>query len=133
VFTLSASRAVSVSDTVLFSNNTAACCYVSNGLSISAACVDVDGNTGTAGECCTAGSYSDGQHCKLCSDELACEGTVGANTSTLQLASGLWRASDRTLTVYNCLNSDACSGGVGLTTSTDSYCATGYKGPCECR
>jgi predicted outer membrane repeat protein len=120
-----------------FSGNSAFCCYAQSFANqtrpAGTACSDIDSRVTQLSDCCAAGSYSDGERCKLCSDELACEDIVGANTSTLQLASGLWRASSRTLTVYNCLNSDACSGGVALTSSTDSYCATGYKGPCECR
>jgi predicted outer membrane repeat protein len=145
VFTLSTtstSQALQIiGNTVQFSNNTASCCYANNGLNSSAVqytlagtsettCLDVDGNTGISNECCLEGYYSNGEKCQLCTDELTCSDTIGATTSTLSLAAGLWRTSTDTLTVYSCLNSNACSGGIALT-STDDYCATGYKGPCK--
>jgi predicted outer membrane repeat protein len=145
LFTLSTSTTTQtlqiVGNTVLFSNNTASCCYANNGLNSSAVqytiagtstttCLDVDGNTGITNECCLEGYYSNGEKCQLCTDELTCSNTIGATTSTLSLAAGLWRTSTVTLTVYDCLNSDACSGGIALS-SIDDYCATGYKGPCK--
>jgi predicted outer membrane repeat protein len=127
-----------VADTVVFSNNTAACCYVHNKVvtdvyTTSTSCVNFAGGIGDGSEeCCPANYYSDGEHCQLCTTELTCAGTVGADTSTVAIANGLWRASTASLLTYSCWNADACVGGVVATsTSTDDYCAAGYKGPCK--
>jgi predicted outer membrane repeat protein len=120
-----------IADTVHFSSNTAACCYANNGgISSSTSCINVDGNRVGANECCLAKYYSDGEHCQLCTKELTCAGIIGANTSTVVLPSGVWRASTTSLKTYSCWNSNACLGGVAAK-STDDYCATGYKGPCK--
>jgi predicted outer membrane repeat protein len=133
IFTYSELRALDISNTTSFLDSRASCCYVDSGLKLttSTSCIDIDGASGDVIECCSKGYYSNGEHCKLCTDELQCDGVVGANISTLQVASGLWRTSCVTLKTYQCFNSDACSGGVAVT-STDGYCATGYKGPCKC-
>jgi hypothetical protein len=117
-----------------YDNNTAYCCYAkeftSHPRAVGTTCIDIDYRVNILSECCPAGTFSNGEKCQLCTDELTCSNTTGATTSTLSLAAGLWRTSTDTLTVYSCLNSDACSGGIALT-STDDYCATGYKGPCK--
>jgi predicted outer membrane repeat protein len=133
IFTYSEMKALDISDSTSFINSTSSCCYVASGLKLtsSASCIDIDGSTGDVLECCSKGYYTNGEHCKLCTDELTCSGVVGANISTLQVASGLWRTSSTTLRTYQCYNSAACSGGVAIT-NTNGYCATGYKGPCKC-
>jgi predicted outer membrane repeat protein len=121
-----------IADTVMFRNNTAVCCYANNGgISTSTSCLNVDSRSGTgANECCLAKYYSDGKNCQLCTKELTCDNIIGANTSTVAVASGLWRASTTSLKTYSCWNSAACIGGAAVR-STNDYCATGYKGPCK--
>jgi predicted outer membrane repeat protein len=123
-----------LSDTVSFSNNTAFCCYAkassTHTTTANSTCVDVAYQESAISECCAANAYSDGEHCQLCTTELSCAGIVGANTSTVVLPSGVWRASTASSKTYTCWNSDACIGGVAFKT-TDDYCATGYKGPCK--
>jgi predicted outer membrane repeat protein len=117
-----------------FSGNTAYCCYAklyTDHTRVSdSTCTDVDYRENVLSECCAAGTFSDSKNCQLCNSELTCDDVVGANISTLQVASGLWRTSSVTLKTYQCFNAGACSGGVAVT-STDGYCATGYKGPCK--
>eukprot|EP00953_Heterococcus_sp_UTEX-ZZ885_P004358 2861-Heterococcus_DN1.PRE.1 len=121
-----------LSDTVIFKGNTAFCCYAkahaTHTATANSTCVDLAYQETQISECCAADAYSDGEHCQLCTSELTCAGIVGANTSTLVLPSGVWRASITSTKTYSCWNSDACTGGVA-STSTDSYCAPGYKGP----
>jgi predicted outer membrane repeat protein len=130
----SAAAAV-LSDTVVFSGNTAFCCYAkassTHTSTANSTCVDIAYQESAISECCAANTYSDGKHCQLCTTELTCAGTVGANTSTVVLPSGVWRASTTSTKTYTCWNSDACIGGVA-SKSTDNYCAKGYKGPCKC-
>jgi predicted outer membrane repeat protein len=127
-------QAATLSDTVLFSNNTAFCCYAkssgSHTTTITSTCVDIAYQETAISECCAANAYSDGINCRLCTAELTCAGIVGANTSTVVLPKGVWRASTTSFTTYSCWNADACVGGVART-STDDYCAAGYKGPCK--
>jgi hypothetical protein len=137
IFAYAPSNGLTVADvagTVVFSNNTAACCYVFNKITgTTASCEDVAGGIADGSEeCCPADYYNDGENCQLCTAELTCAGTVGATTSTVAIANGLWRASTASLQTYSCWNADACVGGVVATsTSTDDYCADGYKGPCK--
>jgi predicted outer membrane repeat protein len=123
-----------LSDTVVFSNNTAFCCYAkalsTHTTTANSTCVDIAYQENAISECCAANTYSDGNHCQLCTTELICAGIVGANTSTVVLPNGVWRASTTSLKTYTCWNSDACIGGVAVR-STNDYCATGYIGPCK--
>eukprot|EP00953_Heterococcus_sp_UTEX-ZZ885_P041488 21163-Heterococcus_DN1.PRE.3 len=129
-FTFALKNEFVIADTVLFTNNTAACCYVQGGIiSSSGTCMDVTGGSGDgADECCLANYYSDGEHGQLCTTELTCAGIVGASSSTVAVATGLWRATITSSKTYSCWNADACIGGVAAS-STDGYCAVGYKGP----
>jgi predicted outer membrane repeat protein len=131
IFTFALKNKFVIADTVVFTNNTAACCYLQGGIiSSSGTCMDVTGGSGDgADECCLANYYSDGEHCQLCTAELTCAGTVGANSSTVAVANGLWRATITASKTYSCWNADACIGGVAAS-STDGYCAIGCKGPC---
>jgi predicted outer membrane repeat protein len=123
-----------VSDTVVFSGNTAFCCYAkahaTHSTTANSTCVDLAYQETQISECCAAGAYSDGEHCQLCTNELTCDNIIGAATSTVVLPSGVWRASTTSSKTYTCWNSDACVGGAA-STSTDDYCAAGYKGPCK--
>ena len=56
----------------------------------------------------------------------------GATKALLPVQEGFWRSSQESLVVYECLNLKACAGGTGVS-SSDEYCADGYKGPCECQ
>lgn len=51
----------------------------------------------------------------------------GTTVASLSLQQGYYRTSDKSRVVRECFNENACRGG----TDVDSYCATGYKGPCE--
>lgn len=47
---------------------------------------------------------------------------------TLNIDAGYWRATNTSEEILACYNPEACSGGQ---TGADSFCASGYKGPCE--
>jgi hypothetical protein len=141
-----------------FVNNTAACCYTSGYGSklhndATATCIDAD--TGeNRGDCCYNGQYSDGTRCIACIAGADCS-TVGSTLATLPLTAGFWRASDATTDVRECWLAAACVGTVhnasaattAVSTSRrrrttgsilaasqfdgNTYCAKGYKGPCE--
>jgi hypothetical protein len=131
VFTLSRVRAV-ITDSS-FSNSSASCCYANAAAHASTvSCVDVDSSSsiGRGSECCSSDYYINAGRCVQCSYELACA-SVGTNTATLQLAAGLWRPRLEDTTVFECYNTDACKGGVALTSSAQ-YCTAGYTGPCKC-
>jgi predicted outer membrane repeat protein len=123
-----------LSDTVRFYSNTAFCCYAKTSAvhttTANSTCVDIAYRETPISECCPVGVYSDGTNCQLCTKELTCAGIVGANTSTVILPEGTWRASTTSTRTYSCWNSDACTGGVAAA-STDDYCTKGYKGPCK--
>jgi predicted outer membrane repeat protein len=108
IFTFAPRNEFVVANTVVFNYNTASCCYANNeGISVNTSCTNVDGSSGTgANECCLAKYYSDGEHCQLCTAELACDSIVGANTSTVVLPRKLWRARTTSLKTYSCWNSD---------------------------
>jgi hypothetical protein len=141
-----------------FTNNTAACCYTSgygsklhDNATAAATCTDAD--TGeNRGDCCYDGQYSDGTRCIACIAGADCS-IVGSTLATLPLTAGFWRASDATTDVRECWLAAACVGTVHDTTAAttaagasrhttgsmlaalhfddNTYCATGYKGPCE--
>ena len=48
--------------------------------------------------------------------------------STLVINKGYYRTSNRSTDIRECFYKKACHGG----RDADRYCATGYKGPCEC-
>jgi len=52
----------------------------------------------------------------------------GLTLETLSIDGGYWRTTAESDNILACHNPDACSGGQ---TGTDSFCASGYKGPCE--
>jgi predicted outer membrane repeat protein len=121
-------------------NNTAGCCYAA-GYGINAStinnaagngtnnCADID--SGTDRQCCVIGEYSNGTDCIRCPDGFACT-VVGLTVTTLPVMPGYWRESITQITVRECWNEKACSGGVAnVTNASDSYCAAGYKGPCK--
>jgi predicted outer membrane repeat protein len=132
IFTNAPDNEILIADTVVFSNNTASCCYANNKvISNGTSCVNVAGGIGDGSEeCCAKQFYSDGEHCQSCTNELTCAGIVGANTSTVVLPTKLWRASTLSTKTYSCWNADACVGGAAVR-SVDDYCAAGYKGPCK--
>ena len=52
----------------------------------------------------------------------------GSTLETLNIEGGYWRATITSKKILACYNPNACSGG---RTGTDSFCASGYDGPCE--
>lgn len=52
----------------------------------------------------------------------------GLALEALNIDEGYWRASPESVIILACYNADACSGGE---TGADSFCASGYQGPCE--
>ena len=54
----------------------------------------------------------------------------GATLASLPIREGYWRSSLESLEIRECLHSDACAGATEVS-SSDGYCADGYKGPCE--
>jgi predicted outer membrane repeat protein len=121
-------------------NNTAGCCYAA-GYGINAStinnaagngtnkCADID--SGTDRQCCIIGEYSNGTDCIRCPDGFACT-VVGLTVTTLPVIPGYWRESITQITTQECWNENACSGGVcNVRSTSDSYCAAGYKGPCK--
>jgi hypothetical protein len=76
-----------LSATVVFSGNTAFCCYakasITRTTTANSTCVDIAYRETPISECCPVDAYSDGEHCQQCTSELTCAGTVGANTSTV--------------------------------------------------
>ncbi|CAN0566941.1 unnamed protein product, partial [Laminaria digitata] len=54
----------------------------------------------------------------------------GATKALLPIQRGYWRSSRESLVVHECLQSEACLGATEVS-SSDDYCADGYRGPCE--
>lgn len=54
----------------------------------------------------------------------------GATLASLPVRAGYWRESKESRTIHSCVYSGACAGATQVATSND-YCASGYKGPCE--
>ena len=54
----------------------------------------------------------------------------GATKALLPIKPGYWRSNQQSLTVIECLHLDACVGATEVS-SSDGYCAEGYRGPCE--
>eukprot|EP00903_Cladosiphon_okamuranus_P020452 g18772.t1 len=52
----------------------------------------------------------------------------GATLASLPLREGYWRSSRQSEVIHSCLHSEACAGGTQVS-SSDDYCAEGYKGP----
>ncbi|CAB1096488.1 unnamed protein product [Ectocarpus sp. CCAP 1310/34] len=52
----------------------------------------------------------------------------GLTLETLDIHGGYWRATSESDKILACYNTDACTGGQ---TGADSFCASGYMGPCE--
>jgi hypothetical protein len=127
-------QAAVLSGTVVFSNNTAFCCYAkaspAHTTTAHSSCVDIAYAEKAVSECCASNTYSDGTNSQSCTAELTCAGVIGADTSAVKLPEGSWRASITSTITYKCWNSDACIGGAA-TMSTDDHCAVGYKGPCK--
>ena len=74
--------------------------------------------------------------CEQCSEIIGAEGVdctkPGATRVSLPIREGYWRADSTSLTVHSCLHSEACKGATEMTSSED-YCANGYRGPREYR
>ena len=74
--------------------------------------------------------------CKQCAAIIGAEGVnctkPGATRVSLPIREGYWRADGTSLTVHSCLHSEACKGATEMTSSED-YCAKGYRGPREYR
>lgn len=72
--------------------------------------------------------------CKQCvsiegSDGVDCD-NAGATLAALPIREGYWRSDAESLVVHSCIYSGACAGGTEVF-SSDDYCQSGYKGPCE--
>lgn len=52
----------------------------------------------------------------------------GLTFETLKIDEGYWRATTESVSILACYNADACAGGK---TGADSFCSSGYQGPCE--
>eukprot|EP00903_Cladosiphon_okamuranus_P012166 g11413.t1 len=52
----------------------------------------------------------------------------GATLASLPLREGYWRSSRQSEVIHSCLHSEACAGATQVS-SSDDYCAEGYKGP----
>ena len=62
-------------------------------------------------------------------DGVDCE-DPGATLASLPINPGYWRSNKSSVKVQPCLHSDACVG-ANVVESSNDYCNTGYKGPCE--
>lgn len=75
-----------------------------------------------------------GVPCEQCATVDGDEGvncnSPGVTLASLPIREGYWRSSRDSLTVHECLHSEACAGATEIANS-DDYCAEGYKGPCE--
>ena len=73
--------------------------------------------------------------CKPCVTIVGEEGVdcelPGATLASLPVREGYWRSSQESLVIHSCLHSEACAGATQVS-SSDDYCAEGYRGPCEC-
>eukprot|EP00953_Heterococcus_sp_UTEX-ZZ885_P035939 18536-Heterococcus_DN1.PRE.5 len=145
-------------ETTLITNSSAACCFASGyGAQLPSnttlTCSDTDSGE-NRGDCCYNSQYSDGTRCVTCKVGTDCS-VVGTSLATQSLVHGYWRAATTSTDVRPCWFADACtgnrnenssnstSGADTTTTSTSSivrgitqvddatYCAQGYKGPCE--
>lgn len=81
------------------------------------------------------GDYGDGSNeCFQRSDIQGAEGVdceqTGATLASLKIRKGYWRSSNKSLVVHSCGHKEACVGAMQIS-SSDDYCADGYKGPCE--
>ena len=72
---------------------------------------------------CLACATIDGQ------EGVDCE-SPGATLASLPIREGYWRPSRESVLVHTCLHEEACVGATEVS-SSDDYCADGYKGPCE--
>ena len=77
---------------------------------------------------------TDNISCQQCASIVGDEGVEcekpGATKALLPIKPGYWRSSQQSVTVLECLHSDACVGATEVS-SSDGYCADGYRGPCE--
>ena len=77
---------------------------------------------------------ADNISCQQCASIVGNEGVEcekpGATKALLPIKPGYWRSSQQSVTVLECLHSDACVGATEVS-SSDGYCADGYRGPCE--
>ena len=53
----------------------------------------------------------------------------GITVETLAVEKGYFRTSNRSHDVRECYHKNSCSGG----SDADTYCSSGYRGPCENR
>ncbi|CAM9127983.1 unnamed protein product [Choristocarpus tenellus] len=77
--------------------------------------------------------WTDQGECRPCSSlNGAAEGVdcsePGSTQKTLRLIEGFWRASGDSIHIKECMNKEACSGGLYVD-SVDDYCLEGYQGP----
>ncbi|KAG5179621.1 hypothetical protein JKP88DRAFT_326159 [Tribonema minus] len=131
---------LAVSNETVFAENAAECCYI-NGYGSSEwwrardnTCLDVD--TAASRDCCLANFYTDGAQCIQCDPRLLNCTAAGTTNATLPLLPGMWRgALDMGQEIVRkCWNKGACAGAPSAAaavdvTSTDAYCAPGYRGP----
>lgn len=81
---------------------------------------------------------ADWDECSGCAINVmpVCEGPLehsstnesGLTLETLSVDGGYWLATSESDIILTCYNADACTGEL---TGADSFCASGYKGPCE--
>lgn len=66
--------------------------------------------------------------CEAPLEHTRAEGGPGLTLKTLSIDGGYWRTTTDSDTILACYNPDACRGGL---TRAESFCASGYRGPCE--
>ena len=77
---------------------------------------------------CTVDKHGNVSTCSDVIEHSTSPGGSNVTLMTLLIDRGYWRATNKSTTVFECYNEDACKG--GLTGSVD-YCSEGYTGPCE--
>ena len=85
---------------------------------------------------CMENTYRDGflqngqPKCISCPSNSVC--TKGTTKETIKLNPGYWRYSATTLDIRECLEKQACKGGIITNSSVDTLCRKGHQGPyCE--
>ena len=75
---------------------------------------------------CSTGSYWSAEQleCLWCPEGTICE-SEGLTTKTIEMAIGVWRETEYSMKIRQCLSKPACKGGV----NTMQLCAKGHKGP----
>ncbi|CAN0255267.1 unnamed protein product [Ascophyllum nodosum] len=75
---------------------------------------------------CTVDKHGNVSTCSDVIEHSTSPGGSNVTLMTLLIDRGYWRATNKSTTVFECYNEDACKG--GLTGSVD-YCSEGYTGP----